>query len=522
MSIFTRNQHLGLASLILSLSILLSRFMGLIRFKVISYFYGVNIDTDIYFAAFAIPDFINYLLAGGYFSITLIPLLSESFAKDQDDAWTFYSAVFNWVSLAILSLTVVAWIFAFELARFSFPLLSVSELERLTYYTRIILPAQAMFLPGACFTALLYLRKQFVVPALTPLIYNGSIILGGIGAYYFVPDAGMEGFCWGVVVGAGLGSLILPYFTALSGGLKLRLALFHPLLKRFIILALPLMLGQSIVALDEQMLRIFGGLAAVGSVSLLSYAQKVMQVPVAVFAQAAGAASYPFLASLAAKGDEVAFSETLARSLKNTFLMITPVAVLMIVTAEPIIKLLFEQGEFKNTLECAILLQIMLLVVPLWGVQQLLGRAFYSRQDTLTPAILGTITTAVSVFFYWQGAVRYGARGVAIATCIALFLYTFALIVVWSFKFGSRVFSGIKLTLLKSLGSSILAGLVSHFLFISIYYSNEFQTIVGNKFLFAFLTLCLVSFVFALVHLSCNKVLGLPFLPLMFFSKKNK
>ncbi len=85
----------------MGVSVLLSRFMGLIRDKVISYLFGATSESDLYFAAFVIPDFINYLLAGAYFSITLIPLLSAYFEKDEEDGWRFFSAVFTWIALLI-------------------------------------------------------------------------------------------------------------------------------------------------------------------------------------------------------------------------------------------------------------------------------------------------------------------------------------------------------------------------------------------------------------------------------------
>ena len=90
MGMFTRTQGMGLAALIMAGSIFLSRFMGLVRDKVISFHFGATAEADIYFAAFVVPDFLNYLLAGGYFSITLIPLLAASFEQDEQAGWRFF------------------------------------------------------------------------------------------------------------------------------------------------------------------------------------------------------------------------------------------------------------------------------------------------------------------------------------------------------------------------------------------------------------------------------------------------
>ena len=151
---------MGIAALIMAGSVFLSRLMGLVRDKVVSWQFGAGAESDVYFAAFVVPDFLNYLLAGGYISITLIPLLSKRFEEDEADGWRFFSAVFWWAALGIAALTAVAWIFAPELARIVGPGFSPEKQARLAHFLRIILPAQVFFLPGACVSALLYIRKH--------------------------------------------------------------------------------------------------------------------------------------------------------------------------------------------------------------------------------------------------------------------------------------------------------------------------------------------------------------------------
>lgn len=349
----TATHKMGIAALIMAGSVFLSRLMGLVRDKVVSWQFGAGAESDVYFAAFVVPDFLNYLLAGGYISITLIPLLSKRFEEDEADGWRFFSAVFWWAALGIAALTAVAWIFAPELARIVGPGFSPEKQARLAHFLRIILPAQVFFLPGACVSALLYIRKQFLAPALTPLIYNGCIIAGGL----LVTGRGMEGFCWGVLFGAALGSFLLPVVAARSSGsplpegipagLRLRFNLRHPLLKRLLLLALPLMLGVSIVAMDEQFVRIFGSMAGEGAVSLLSYARRIMLVPVGVVAQAAGVASFPFLAALAARGDDAGFDKTLGTALRGSMLVVIPLTAYMMAVALPTLGFIFEGGRFS-------------------------------------------------------------------------------------------------------------------------------------------------------------------------------
>lgn len=456
---------MGTAALLLGASVFLSRFMGLVRDKVISYYYGAGVEADIYLASFVAPDFINYLLAGGYFSITLIPLLARRFKESDDSGWNFFSTVFWWVCIASVVCIAMAWVFAPAVARITAPGFTGNpeHMERLIFFLRIVLPAQVFFLPGACLTALLYWRRQFTSPALMPLIYNGCIILGGLLMTYIAPERGMEGFCWGVIGGSFFGAFALPLMVARSGGLHIRFFMKDKGIRVFVLMALPLMLGQSIAVLDEQFIRVFGSLAGVGGVALLAYARRFMFVPIGVVAQAAGAASYPFLASLAAEGKEDEFAVTVNDVLGKALAVAVPLCVWMAAIAEPLIRLLFEQGRFTrpDTEMCALLLAMMLPGVLFWVVHQLVSRSFYAHEDTVTPAIVGTVTTVLFLPVYWALTHLLGAPGVALAGVFGIGAYTTAMVLVWRKRRGNTAFSGLIPYTAKAVAVAAVPGLAA-------------------------------------------------------------
>jgi putative peptidoglycan lipid II flippase len=441
MAFWKARQQMGMAAVIISIGILLSRFMGLARDKLISILFGATLESDLYFAAFVIPDFINYLLAGGYFSITLIPFLTGYFEDDGEGGWKFFSTVFFWITISICVLTIFAFMFAPRLAYLSAPGLDPNALPRLASFLRIILPAQIFFLCGSCLSALLYMRKQFVIPALAPLVYNLFIIGGG----FVLRRRGMEGFCWGVLAGSFTGNFLLPFLAARSGGLNLMWSFSHPGLKKYFLTALPLMIGQSITVVDEQFVRFFGSLAGVGAISRLSYARRIMQVPVSVVAQAAGVASYPFLADLFVRKDFPRFFGTVNSALRNVITLLLPLSIGMILISEPTVRLIFQQGRFGqlDTAQTARLLQVLLVCISCWGYQQVLGRAFYARLDTLSPAILGTAVTIVSIPIYYVLTERIGATGVAAASAVSIIIYSAVLTFWWKRKAGGAAFSGL-------------------------------------------------------------------------------
>ncbi len=319
--------------------------------------FGATSEIVLYFAAFVIPDFINYMLAGGYF-----PSRSSRFIRyfrgGRGKGGGGFFRRYPWITLIICAVRSLPS-FLPTLAYLAAPGPGDEALAGWRLFAHHP-PAQIFFLMGSCVSALLYLRKQFTIPALAPIIYNVFIIGGG----FVLRNRGMEGFCWGVLAGSIIGNFLFPLLAAKSGGgFRLRWSFYHPGLKKYFLMALPLMIGKSITIVDEQFVRIFGSLAGVGAISWLNYARRIMLVPVSVVAQAAGVASYPFMADLFVKKDLTRFYGTIKAALQNVLTLLVPLSIWMILVAEPTVRLIFEQGLFgaQDTAQTARLLQVLLL-----------------------------------------------------------------------------------------------------------------------------------------------------------------
>lgn len=436
--------QLGAAALILALSALLSRLMGLVRDKIISWQFGASHEADMYFAAFVVPDIINYLLAGGFMSITLIPIMSRIFKKNNTEAWRFFSCVVFYMFAGSCLLTAIGEIWAKPLASLIAPGFTAEQLERLVLFMRIILPGQIFFLTGASFTALLFLRRQFAVPALSPLVYNGCIIIFGLSMPFLAgSDIGMTGYCIGVSVGAFFGALLLPFaIAARDSGIQFIPTFWHPEMKKFFILALPLMLGQTVIMLDEQFLRVFGSMLGEGAVSLLNYGRRIAQVPVSLMGQAIAVASYPFLVKLLAENDHERFDATLNGALKAGLALIIPLAMGMMAAASPILGIIFQGGRFgqQETIACTPLAQLMLAATPAWIIYMVLSRAFYAHEDSITPAVTGTIITICVIPCYYFFAVPQGAWAIAALSGTSIAIYVCWISAIWKKRHGSGAF----------------------------------------------------------------------------------
>lgn len=504
---FGSRQRMAAAALILALSALFSRLMGLIRDKIISWQFGASHEADMYFAAFVVPDIINYLLAGGFMSITMIPLLAKGFREDESNAWRFFSCVFCYIFTAACALTLLGEVWAMPLAHIIAPGFSDEQAVRLARFMRIILPGQVFFLSGACFTALLFLRQKFAVPALSPLIYNGCIILCGL-LLPLMPgtnaDFGMTGYCIGVGLGAFLGAFLLPFIAARADGIGWNMTLWHPWMKRFFIIALPLMLGQTVAMLDEQFLRVFGSMLPEGNVSLLNYARRIAQVPVSLMGQAIAVASYPFLVKLLADNDKDRFNATLNKAFGAGIMLIIPCALGMIAAAEPILGAIFEGGRFgaAETASCAPLTRIMLAAAPIWIIYMVTARAFYAYEDSITPAVTGTIVTLCAIPCYYFLGLPHGAWAIALCSSLSMTCYVLWLLSIWIRRYGSDALSGLFSITCKSLLCSTPAALGA-WLAIHCLLTNYSA---GNALLTHMVKLLLAGAIFALL-----------FLPLAFF-----
>ncbi len=234
-------------------------------------------------------------------AITLVPILARRMehgdARSVNEAFT---AVFRFVVVVLSTLAVVGFVSASFIVDVVFPEVTGPDAERLVAMTRIALVLQVIFAVGALFSAAQYASRKFLIPTLGPLIYNGGIILGGVtGAMIGEPSP--EAFLWGGLVGATIGSLALQWWGAsrVGVGVTSGVSWSDPAIAEYLRIAAPLMVGQSIVALDEQWPGLLGQFVDTGIASGLNFARRLNMLPVGLIAQAAGVAAYPFLARLA-------------------------------------------------------------------------------------------------------------------------------------------------------------------------------------------------------------------------------
>jgi putative peptidoglycan lipid II flippase len=417
------------ATLLLMVSSLLSGLLGLVRTKYIAHVFGAGHVTDAYNAAFNLPDMINYFLVGGVASITLVNILNRHREAGDEEAEDRALSVVVVAMTVVLGLGILlAEFFAPFYTHIFFGKLDPATAALCTHLTRILLPAQLFFFAGGALGSRLLVRKIFLYQAVTPIIYNLGIILGGVILSHRI---GIDSLAIGVVAGAFIGSLAINAMGAFRSGLRFYpiLNLRHPAFIEWLQLSLPLMIGVSLAMADKWILSHYAA-ADNGAITLLTNAKALFNAPLSIIGMAAGAASLPFFSSLFAQNRLADFNTAVNGAVSRLLAVAFLVTAWMVALAIPINGLL-RGGRLSHAdaILTAHYFALFALSLALWSAQGIYARAFYAARNTLTPAISGTLVTCISIPIYALLFHRIGVPGLAIASDIGIFAHTLALAV---------------------------------------------------------------------------------------------
>jgi putative peptidoglycan lipid II flippase len=444
--------------------ILASRLLGFFREWAVAHQVGSNAMTDVYYAAFTLPDFLNYLVAGASLSATFIPVFAKYSAEgNEDEAWWVFSTVMTFMGGLLATLIVMGEIFAPQLANLIAPGFGPAERQRLIFLTRLMLPAQFCFYQGSILSAVQYAKGRFVIPSLAPVVYNVMIVLGGI---FLASRYGMTGFAIGVLVGALLGNFLLQVYGAHQAGARFRpnLNLRHPGFILFLKLSVPIMLALSLVFTDDWVIRWFGSYLQPASITWLSYGKTLMRVPLGVVGQGVGVASFPFLAQLYSEGKMDELNRLLNTTMKWLIILLVPISALTIAESAPVVYLVFSHTRLRGADFNATAATLMLFSLGMfaWGAQNILARGFYATRNTLTPAIVGTVLAIANLPVYWILVRHFQHIGLALASSIGITAYTVALFALLNRRTKNREGGAIALFFLKVCAASTVVAYLCH------------------------------------------------------------
>ncbi len=417
----------------------ISQLAGLARRILVASVFGTAIELDAFIAANRVSETIFNIIAGGALGSAFIPTFTALLEKKQREAaWRLASAVGNLVFLIMSLVGLAAFIFAPEIVRYALaPAFAAKPpiFELTVELLRIQLASAVLFGLSGLVMGILNAHQVFLIPALTPSIYQFGLIAG---VFFFVPRMGIHGLAWGVVAGAA-GHLLLQLPTLLKTRAKyaFTLGLGDAQVREVIRLMGPRLFGVAVVQLNFWVNTRLATQMSTGSVVGVDYGFALMLMAQVAIAQSIATAMMPTLAAQYALGKMEDLRRALAASLRGVLLLSIPASVGLILLRFPLISLLYQRGEFNQRSVELVAWALLWYAAGLVGhaLVEILARAFYALHDTRTPVSVGAaamglniiLSISLAAVFESIGWMPHG--GLALANTVATGLEAIVLIV---------------------------------------------------------------------------------------------
>ena len=389
----------------------LSRILGLVRDIVFARFFGATIVMDAFLVANRIPNMLRRFFAEGAFSQGFVPVMARYREKhDQAEAKQLVDAVAGTLGLILFLISLVGVIAAPILVAIVAPgfIGEDGRFDLATAMLRFTFPYLLFVSLTAFAGGILNTYGRFAVPAFTPVILNVVLIAG---ALWLAPNLAEPGMALAYAVfAAGLIQLLfqIPFLARIHAVPRPRWQPDHPGVKRITELMLPAIFGSSVAQINVLIGGIIASLLGVGKISLLYFADRLMEFPLGLFGIALATVTLPYLSRQHANESRREFAQIVDWSMKLVLLIAVPAAVGLIILAEPLVATIFYGGEFTvfDLRMTALALQAFALGLIGFSYVKILAPAYFARENTRTPVRFGLI--ALTVNFVLSVALAYG------------------------------------------------------------------------------------------------------------------
>ncbi|MGB7876798.1 MAG: murein biosynthesis integral membrane protein MurJ [Anaerolineales bacterium] len=433
------NRQIARAAGTVMFAIVLGQIAGLIRGILVADAFPAT-ELDAFFAANRVSETLFTLLAAGALGSAFIPTFTGLLAKDdKTTAWKLASSIANLLILTLSFLAVLAAIFAPQIVRYALAP-GFSDAPALFSLTvnllRIQLVSAVLFGIGGLIVGILNAHQVFLIPALTPSMYQLGMIFGVL---VLAPGMGIYGLAWGVVVGAVLYLLLqIPSLLKQKITYSPVLGLDNSAVREVFRLMGPRVLGAAVVQLNFWVNTWLASQMVYGSVAGLQYGFSTMLMAQAAIAQSVAIAAMPTFSIQFALGKLDEMRTSLASSIRGVIFLALPASVGLILLRKPIITMLYQRGEFDVRMTELVTWALLWYAAGMIGhsVMEILTRAFYAQHDTKTPVIVGAIAMGLNVVFSFAfsslfeniGWMPHG--GLALANTVATALEVTVLLII--------------------------------------------------------------------------------------------
>jgi len=441
----TDKKHILKSASIISLVTIVSRVLGYVRDQRITLLLGTTLSADAYVLAYRIPNLFRRLVAEGSMTASFIPVFSGYMQeKPKEEVWDFANRLFWTLALVAAVITILGMVFSPAVVQL-FSGANVAR-DQAVDLNRIIFPYLFFIALAALAMGILNCFHIFGLPAATPVMLNIATILFSVGiVWHHFKDAATS-LAVGVLVG-GVLQFLIQVPTLVRKGMKFTfgISFSHPAIRDVARLMLPRLFGIGIGQINLLIDTKFATAARMpaGSLAALYVADRVMELVLGGYAIAVATAILPMMSHQAAAKDYESLKKTLSFSVRIVAFITIPAALGLMILREPIIRVLFQHGQFiaASTRLTARALLYYAIGLPALATVKLVVPAFYSTKDTKTPVIVASISLLINivlnVLFLQVFFDKIKNGGPALATALATFFDFFALLIIFRLRYGS-------------------------------------------------------------------------------------
>ncbi|MEA3450173.1 MAG: murein biosynthesis integral membrane protein MurJ [Patescibacteria group bacterium] len=448
----TQINSITVAALLVALSSLVSRFLGIFRDRILAGEFGAGDALDVYYTAFRVPDLIFNLLVLGALSAGFIPLfvsLFESKLKHKH-AWELANNALNILGLALIVISSIGILFAPFLMKLVAPGFSGEKQLLVISLTRIMFLSPMFLGLSSVFGGVLQSLKRFFIYSLAPIFYNIGII---IGALYFVPKFGLHGLAWGVVLGAFF-HLFIQASAAFHFGFRYKLIfnLRDKNIREILRLMLPRTMSLAIAQINLLVITVVASTLNSGSIAIFNFANNLQSFPIGIFGISFAVAAFPAFSREAF--DKKKLVSSFSTVIRQILFFIVPSTVLLLTLRAQLIRVILGTGQFdwQDTVLTINTLGFFALSLFAQASLPLLVRVFYARHNSSTPFFVGLFSATINVVLALYLSRSLGVAGLALAFSLANIINFFVLWVFLRFELGDLeeeriLFSAVKFSI---------------------------------------------------------------------------
>ena len=505
----TPSSGLAKSAATVSIAVMCSRLLGLIREQVFAGLFGAGYAYDSFVVAFRIPNLLRDLFGEGALSAAFVSVFSDYDAnRSREDTWLLASNVLCFFIVAISLLTLLGMLFADKIVALLAPDFSaISGKAELTATMTVIMMPFLLFISlAAVVMGILNTKNRFFIPSLASSFFNLGSIIGGTALAFLLPRYGypaIMGMAFGTLIGGFLQLAVqLPVLKKVGFRFTPVFNLTDPGLQRVLKLMLPATIGLSATQINIFINTNFAASCTEGSVSWLNYAFRLVQLPIGLFGVAISIAALPVLARQASTKSFDEMRATFVSSLTMVFCLTIPATVGLIVLAEPIIRLIFEHGAFTaaDTQATAVALALYGVGLFAYSANKVIVPVYYAINAARYPVIASFLAIGFNVLIIVNTIDHFQHRAIALSTSVVMIINFIFLMVVLYRKINGFSLTTLVVGLVKILIAALLMTLVLVFLYQQFYHQFHRSIFHQCSFLLLLISLSATLYI-AVLHL---------------------